>query len=83
MNRTGRIIINTRGVSDSDALHYVKRVVDNGKISGDGKHYCYYTVFNNEIAVVCSHALTGTITFTVYYSRSKYTRDQAQSGRSE
>ena len=35
------------GISDADALQCVMRVVDGGKISGDGKYYCAATMFKH------------------------------------
>jgi len=44
MSQTGRIIINIcDGISDEDALEWVAKIVEEGKISADGESYCYAT----------------------------------------
>ena len=53
----GKIIIENRSsVSDNVAISLVQRVITKGRVSNDGKQYCYATVFRNpeqdgEIAV--------------------------------
>lgn len=47
-----RIIIDIRdGIGDKTALERVWKVVDNGKLSGDGKHYAYASLFKDGIVV--------------------------------
>jgi hypothetical protein len=47
-----RIIIDIRdGINDKTALERVWKVVDNGKLSGDGKHYAYASLFKDDIVV--------------------------------
>ena len=46
-------------IPDADALQCVMQVVEGGKISGNGKYYCYATMFKHpkhkeEIAVYTS-----------------------------
>jgi len=60
-----KIIIHYDGVSDVDALMYVKQVVSKGRISNDGKQYCYCTLFNNDAEVYADRTATGTDTFYV------------------
>ena len=60
-----KIIIHYDGVSDVDALMYVKHVVSKGRISNDGKQYCYCTLFNNDAEVYADRTATGTDTFCV------------------
>lgn len=43
-----RIIINNRSsASDINAIEMVQKVIEGGRISNDGKQYCYLTVFNS------------------------------------
>lgn len=35
------------GIDDLTAVSLVKKVIEQGKISGDGKSYCYLTLFDN------------------------------------
>lgn len=35
------------GIDDLTAISLVKEVIDEGKISRDGKSYCYLTLFGN------------------------------------
>lgn len=35
------------GIDDLTAVSLVKKVIEQGKISRDGKSYCYLTLFNN------------------------------------
>jgi hypothetical protein len=45
-----KIIINNKSLeTDSDALKLVHRVMQDGLISGNGKSYCYATVFNDVV----------------------------------
>ncbi len=42
----GRIIIDNRsGISDSYAIGLVQKVIDQGRISNNGKQYCYGSRF--------------------------------------
>lgn len=46
-------------IADADALQCVMQVVEGGKISGEGKYYCYATMlkhpnYKEEIAVYAS-----------------------------
>ena len=34
-------------IDDLTAISIVKKVIEEGKISGDGKSYCYLTLFKN------------------------------------
>lgn len=34
-------------INDLTAISLVKKVIEEGKISGDGKSYCYLTLFGN------------------------------------
>ena len=38
-------------MSDYDALLYVQSVIRDGRISGDGKSYCYVTEFTDGVYV--------------------------------
>lgn len=46
----GRMIIDNRSdkVSDYEALSFVQQVVAEGRISNDGKQYCYVMAFTNK-----------------------------------
>lgn len=35
------------GIDDLTAVSLVKNVIEEGKISGDGKSYCYLSLFGN------------------------------------
>ena len=41
------IIENRSAVGDSVAINLVQRVISKGRISNNGKQYCYATVFRN------------------------------------
>ena len=53
-----KIIIDNRveGLSDLMALEYVSAVVAQGKISNDGKQYCYVTQVNDVIIYCLQNA---------------------------
>lgn len=44
----GKLIIDNRSetLTDQDACRLVMRVIDGGRISNDGKQYCYLTSFS-------------------------------------
>lgn len=58
-------------INDADALQLAMQVVEQGKISGKGKHYCYATAFQHpnykeEIMVYTSTRVKGqNIGFTI------------------
>ena len=60
-----KIIITYEGVSDADALIYVEKVVNKGRISKNETQYCYFTMFNNEAEVYADRTKVGTDTFLV------------------
>lgn len=51
MEKKRLIIENRTELSMLDALLYVKKVVEQGRISNDGMQYCYLTSFANGICV--------------------------------
>lgn len=63
-------------IADADAIQCVMQVVDGGKISGDGKYYCYASILKHpkhdqEIAVYTSTRVKGdNSAFTVMKERS-------------
>jgi len=62
-----RIIINNRSkLDDRTVLDMVHSVVRNGKVSNDGKQYCYLITFVNGHAVSCSLTRTGQTRFDVW-----------------
>jgi hypothetical protein len=62
-----RIIINAEGMADDIALRYVRLVVGEGKVSAEGKQYCYHTFFKmSEIHVSCDMTSKGTMSFKVW-----------------
>lgn len=65
------IVENRTDMSMSDALIYVSRVIEAGRVSNDGKQYCYHTSFGDGV-----HVATGlndrSDRFIVY--RDKVTR---------
>lgn len=67
----GRIIINNRSeLSDGVALGLVMRIIEGGRVSNDGKQYCYLTSFKiGETEYdVATDLRKGSDSFTVYYS---------------
>lgn len=55
----GKVIIDNRTESlpDSEALWFVSKVMERGRISDDGKQYCYvttYSYFDNQIVIHAS-----------------------------
>tara|TARA_R110000796_G_C14286681_1_gene403433 strand:+ start:119 stop:334 length:216 start_codon:yes stop_codon:yes gene_type:complete len=51
----GKLIIkNQSSLSDRDAMRIVGRVIEEGRMSDDGKAYCYLSIYNllpNKVAV--------------------------------
>ena len=49
-----KLIIENRGnlLSTVEALPYIKRIMDMGKVSNFGKQYCYATTFKNSNIVI-------------------------------
>jgi len=62
----GRIIINSEGIDDENALIYVTQVVNQGKISNNEKQYCYVTRFNNGVYVSADLTKNNTHSFKVW-----------------
>ena len=60
-----RIIINDKNVDDATALEAVLSVVKEGKISNEGKQYCYATRLD-KIIVYANLAKTGTHVFDLW-----------------
>jgi len=61
-----RLIINyADDIPTADALHYVKTVVDLGRISGECRCYCYATTFNDGTVVFAETTKKGTDTFRI------------------
>ena len=58
------IIRNTSDLDDLQALAFVSEVVSDGKISANGKAYCYMTTFG-DITVYADVHKSGTNTFRV------------------
>lgn len=54
------------GIDPAIALDAVKRVIGEGRISNNGKQYCYLTVFVSGIVVATDLSKTGTDIFHVY-----------------
>lgn len=49
----GKLIIENRtDMPDLEAMYYVMEVMRDGRVSNDGKQYCYATVFNRIYAVL-------------------------------
>lgn len=53
-------------INDITALNLVDSVIKKGKISNDGKQYCYATVFESGYTVHAQLTNTGTHVFDVY-----------------
>ena len=49
------IIDNRSDADDALALQLVQKVVENGRISNDGKQFCYYTIFTSEDVIGTRH----------------------------
>ena len=60
-----RIIINYEGFDELDALAYVERVIVMGRISGEGKIFCYATSFDDGTVVYADLTRKGSDTFRV------------------
>lgn len=58
-------------VPDLVAIEKVRRVIENGRMSDDGKCYCYLTSFEvSKIVVVAHLTRTGNDAFHVYDKRT-------------
>ena len=63
----GRIIVNNRSdLSDYEAMELVMMVLANGRISNDGKQYCYLTAFRSQKYHVVSDLRKKSDSFIVY-----------------
>jgi hypothetical protein len=60
-----RIIINARGVSDAAAVDHVLASIQEGKISNNGKQYCY-GINRYNVMTTCKLNNSGSFTFWVY-----------------
>ncbi len=50
MDEESKIIIrNTSNKSDAEVIRRVATIIDGGRISGNGTHYCYLTKYNDDI----------------------------------
>ena len=62
----GRIIVNIEdGIDNIEALKHVGMVISDGRISDNGKCYCYCTVFKNGPEVYANRTKGGTDVFKV------------------
>lgn len=68
------IIDNRSNTSDMVALEMVKRVVASGRISGEGKSYCFATVFSCGVDVLARRNKASD-TFVVLDSRKESPND--------
>lgn len=59
------ITINDENMSDFDALMSVTAVIQGGRISGDGKSYCYCSIWDNGDTVYSEKLESGTDKFFV------------------
>ena len=66
MKNDCKIIVHVRDMDEKHAMNYVQRVMDEGKISGDGKSYCYHTSFGDNTHVSTREPRGTTYTFYVY-----------------
>lgn len=72
----GKIIIHTwNGISHEEALAKVQSVVEEGKISGGGKSYCYVTKWGDKI-VATREPRKGSKTHTFYVYRDKSLKEE-------
>lgn len=53
-------------VTDEEAVAAVLEVIKDGRISGDGRHYCYRTWIKPDLHVQAKNNGKGTDTFCVY-----------------
>lgn len=53
-------------IPETLAFELVQLVIKNGKISNDGKQYCYATVFDSGYVVYADLTKTGTYVFNIY-----------------
>lgn len=58
------IIDNRTNLPDDDAIRYALHVISGGRISGNGQHYCYATIWPNGVCVYAQRNLRSD-TFTV------------------
>ena len=71
-----KIIIRYDGVSDIDALMYVRQVVKKGRISNNNTQYCYCTMFNDAAEVYADRTKSGTDTFGVIKAKKPLPDDE-------
>ena len=61
-----KVIINIEdGVDIRDAMQCVSLVIERGRVSGNGKRFCWATVFSDGLTVVTNNR-TKSDSFTVY-----------------
>lgn len=67
-----RIILNIRDDTDTEkALFYVNSVIKLGRVSEEGKSYCYCSIFEDN-AVVLAKATNSSDIFDVYTSKQGF-----------
>lgn len=67
-----RVIINNRSDCDEiTCVELVKHVISQGRISNEGKQYCYATTFNNPKVIVWTSVNKTTDTFTIINEEQK------------
>lgn len=75
-----RIIINISGdMPEERALNYVASVISSGRISDNGKSYCYCTEFLGNVLVIAKATKTSDI-FNVYQNQAIYEKGGADNG---
>lgn len=68
----GRMIINYSDDIPTEAVPlYIKAVVDCGRQSGDGKCYCYLSIFKDDTVCEADVTKSGTDVFRLYKEQDK------------
>lgn len=68
-----KIIIHCDGVHEEEAIAKVEAVIEGGKISGDGKSYCYVTRWGDRIVATREPRKDSPNTYTFYvYTEGRY-----------
>lgn len=53
------------GIDDASAMYYVLQVIQDGRVSNDGKEYCYASTFSNGVKVYAHQTKAGNDVFRV------------------
>jgi hypothetical protein len=76
----GRIIINNKSdLPDVDVVYLVARIINNGRVSNNGKQYCYLATHQDDKYHIVSDLRKRSDSFIIYNNPQYIDKQQTQS----